>query len=153
VKKENRLPSSQDEPTERCSRRHLLLGWRLLLVFLTLGLALEIMHGFRLRSYLDVDNETRRLLWTLAHFHGTLLALVHLAFSASVRAHSAGDPPWRRRASVCLTWASLLLPSGFFLGGLIVHGSDPWLGILLVPLGGLLLLVGVASAAHGFARR
>ena len=27
--------------------------------------------------------EARRLMWTLAHTHGTLLGLVHLAFSAT----------------------------------------------------------------------
>lgn len=145
------LPLSQDEATDRCARRHLVLGWRLLLVFLALGIALELMHGFKLRLYLDVTSETRRLMWTLAHAHGTLLALVHLAFAASVASHTAGDPPWRRRASWLLTWSSLLLPAGFFLGGLVVHGSDPWIGVLLVPLGALLLLAGVASAARGFA--
>lgn len=141
-----------DETTERCARRHLVLGWRLLLVFLALGLALELMHGFKLRLYLDVSNETRRLMWTLAHAHGTLLALVHLAFAASVRAHSQGDPSWRRHASWLLTGSSLLLPGGFFLGGLVVHGSDPWIGVLLVPLGALMLLAAVASAARGFSR-
>ena len=141
-----------DEATALCARRHLVLGWRLLLLFLTLGFALEIMHGFKVRLYLDVTNETRRLVWTLAHAHGTLLALVNLAFAASVRTYSSGDPAWRRRASWCLAASSLLLPLGFFLGGLVVHGSDPWMGILLVPLGALFLLVAVASAARGFAQ-
>jgi hypothetical protein len=145
--------STHDAATELCARRHLVLGWRLLLLFLTLGIALELMHGFKLRLYLDVTNETRRLMWTLAHAHGTLLALVNLAFAASVRAHSSGDPGWRRLSSRLLAASSLLLPLGFFLGGLVVHGSDPWIGILLVPLGALLLLVAVASAARGFAQR
>lgn len=144
---------SLDDATLRCARRHTILGWRLLLVFLTLGIALELMHGLKVRLYLDVDNETRRLMWTLAHAHGTLLALVHLAFAAGVRAESEGDPAWRRRASRLLTWASLLLPTGFFLGGLVVHGSDPWVGVLLVPIGALLLLAGVATASRGFSSR
>jgi len=144
--------SNLDEATLRCARRHTLLGWRLLLVFLTLGFALELMHGLKLRLYLDVDQETRRLMWTLAHAHGTLLALVHLAFASGVRAFSQGDPAWRRNASRLLTGSALLLPAGFFLGGLVVHGSDPWIGIVLVPVGALMLLLGVASAARGFAR-
>jgi len=140
---------STDEATERCARHHLRLGWWLLLVFLTLGLVLEFMHGFKIRWYLDVSNETRRLMWRLAHAHGNLLALVHLAFSAGVRLSAGGDPSWRRWASRLLTSGSILLPGGFFLGGLVVHGSDPWIGILLVPVGAFLLLAGVTLAARG----
>jgi len=142
-----------DEATERCFRRHLAWGWWLLALFLSLGIALELMHGFKLRLYLDVSNDTRRLMWRLAHAHGTLLALVHLAFAAGVRAASSGDPAWRRRASRLLTWGALLLPLGFFLGGVVVHGSDPWLGVLLVPLGALCLLAAVLLTARGLGRR
>ncbi|MCI0573523.1 MAG: hypothetical protein L0Y66_22490 [Myxococcaceae bacterium] len=141
-----------DEATLRCFRKHMRLGWWFLLLFLGLGIALELMHGFKLRSYLDVANETRRLMWRLAHAHGTLLALVHLAFAVSVRLGSSGDPVWRRRASWLLTWAAVLLPTGFFLGGVVVHGSDPWFGVLLVPVGALLLLAGVAITARGLGR-
>ncbi len=35
-----------DEPTRAYSRRHLRFGWWSLLVFLTLGIALESLHGF-----------------------------------------------------------------------------------------------------------
>ena len=45
--------------------------------------------------------------------------------------------------------ATCMLPAGFFLGGLVIHGGDPGLGILLVPPGGLLLLLSV----FGIARR
>jgi len=63
-----------DAPTY--ALRHLRFGWWSLLVFATLGLILESLHGFKVRAYLDVSNETRRLMWTLAHAHGTLLAVV-----------------------------------------------------------------------------
>ncbi|HEY8174006.1 MAG TPA: hypothetical protein VIH21_13040, partial [Dehalococcoidia bacterium] len=59
------------------ARRHLRFGWWSLFVFATLGLTLEALHGFKVRAYLDVSNDTRRLMWTLAHAHGTLLGLVH----------------------------------------------------------------------------
>ena len=39
-------------------------------VFGTLGLVLETLHGFKIGAYLDVSNETRRLMWRLAHVHG-----------------------------------------------------------------------------------
>ena len=65
------------DPTRRYVRRHLRFGWWSVLVFLTLGTALEVMHGFKVDWYLNVANETRRLMWTLAHAHGVLLGLVH----------------------------------------------------------------------------
>src|SRR5690606_12227628 len=43
--------------------------------------------------------------------------------------------------SVSLDLASLLLPLGFFLGGLWHYAGDPGLGVLLVPVGGALLVV------------
>ena len=42
------------------ARRHLRVGWWSLLAFATLGLALESLHGFKVRAYLDVSSETRR---------------------------------------------------------------------------------------------
>lgn len=43
--------------------------------------------------------------------------------------------------------ASVLLPGGFFLGGIFIHGGDPGLGIFLVPLGaGFLFLVVLLTA-------
>ena len=61
------------------ARRHIRFGWWSLLVFASAGLVLESLHGFKVRAYLDTSNETRRLMWTLAHAHGTLLALVNVA--------------------------------------------------------------------------
>ena len=67
------------------SNRHLRFGWWLLLVSLSLGLVLEALHGFKLGWYLDVTNETRQLMLTLAHAHGTLLALVNIAAGLTAR--------------------------------------------------------------------
>src|SRR5882757_6559314 len=72
-------------PTFLLIRRHLRFGWWTLLIFLTAGLALEALHGLKIGAYLNVSNETRRLMWTLAHAHGTLLGLVHLGFAATIR--------------------------------------------------------------------
>src|SRR5881409_2033503 len=98
------------------SRRHLLLGWWSLLVFATLGLTLEALHGFKVRAYLDVSNETRRLMWTLAHANGTLLAVVHVIFGLTVRTSPELNGRNLRLISGSLVGASLLLPGGFFLG-------------------------------------
>jgi len=53
----------------------------------------------------------------------------------------------RKLASAALKAATILLPGGFFLGGLVIHNGDPGLGILLVPLGALLLLIAVVLCA------
>ena len=135
-----------DGPTLFCVRRHLRFGWWSLLVFLTLGIVLEAMHGFKIGWYLDVSNATRRLMWTLAHTHGTLLALVHIAFAVTVPFLANRERP-RRWVSGCLYGASVLLPGGFFLGGIVVYGGDPSLGILLLPVGAALLFVGVLITA------
>jgi hypothetical protein len=129
--------------------RHFRFGWWALFVFAALGVALEAMNGFKFGWYLSVANETRRLLLTLAHAHGVLLGLVNIAFAASVRATVAEETAWARRASPCLLAAGVLLPGGFALGGLVFYGGDPGLGIALVPVGAVLLLVGLFLTARG----
>jgi hypothetical protein len=130
------------------SRRHLSFGWWSLLIFATLGLALESLHAFKVPGYLDVSNETRRLMWTLAHAHGTLLGVLHVIFGLTLRA--TGIPAaWNPRpASLCLMGSSLMLPGGFFLGGVAFYSGDPGLGVLLVPVGGVLLLVAILWIAR-----
>ena len=52
---------------------------------------------------------------------------------------------WRLKlVSFFLLDATVLIPLGFFLGGLAPSESDPWKGIILVPLGALLLFIAVA---------
>ena len=128
-------------------RRHLQMGWWTLLVFLTMGLALETMHGFKVGAYLNVSNETRRLMWTLAHAHGTLLGLVNLAFAATLRVLGAWPATRQRLASAALLGATVLMPAGFFLGGLFIYAGDPGLGVVLVPVGGLLLFAAILLTA------
>src|SRR5262245_51424463 len=94
---------------EALARRHRRLGWWLLLLWLTIGIALEAMHGFKVSWYLAVGNETRRHLLTLGHAHGTLLALVHLVFATTL-AHATLTTGTARVGSACLTAASFLLP-------------------------------------------
>ena len=130
------------------TRRHLRFGWWSLLVFLTLGLVLEVLHGFKVGLYLDVSNETRRLMWTLAHAHGTLLGLVHIAFALSLRHYRQWPRRNHARASWSLVAASVLLPGGFFAGGAMAYDGDPGLGILLVPMGAACLMITVFLSAR-----
>jgi hypothetical protein len=129
-------------------QRHLRFGWWSLLIFSALGLVLESLQGFKVRAYLDLTNETRRLMWTLAHAHGTLLAVIHVIFALTVRASPDFDPRDLRAISTALVGASLLLPGGFFLGGVVFYGGDPGLGVLLVPVGAMLLLAAVFLIAR-----
>ena len=145
------LPAGSGTP-ELC-RLHLRVGFWALLLFLSCGIALEALHGFKAGFYLDVSNETRRLVWTLAHAHGTLLAVLNLVFASALPAMTGWSGPSRLVASRCLLGASILLPLGFFLGGVFVHEGDPGLGVLLVPPGALLLFVAVFLAARGAGSR
>jgi len=126
-------------------RRHLRIGYVGLAVFLTVGAALEALHGFKVGFYLDADSETRRLMWRLAHAHGTLLSLVHIVYALTIRAVPAAARPI---ASSTLTAALLLIAGGFFVGGLSVAGGDPNPGVLLVPAGFVALLVSVVTTAR-----
>jgi hypothetical protein len=133
-------------------RRHLLIGWLGLLVFLTLGVVLEALHGFKVGFYLDAHNSARRLMWTLCHAHGTLFSIVHIAFACSLGLLES--VPWRsaRLVSWCLIGAIIVMPLGFFLGGFQVYGGDPGIGVLIVPIGALMLLCGVATFSMILAR-
>ncbi|HKB92401.1 MAG TPA: hypothetical protein VKC60_17935 [Opitutaceae bacterium] len=132
------------------SDRHLRFGWWSLLAYLTLGIGLEILHGLKLGWYLDVGNEMRRLMFTLAHAHGVLLALVNIA--AGLTGRLVPGFVIARGASASLVWAAILIPLGFLLGGIVVHGGDPGLGIFLLPIGAFLLLYGVARLASDLSK-
>ena len=127
------------------AHRNLRFGWWSLLVFLSLGGALETLHGFKIGWYVDVGYETRRLMFTLAHAHGTLLALINIA--AGLTARKVDRFELRPSVSFALIWAAILLPAGFFLGGIVIYDGDPGLGVWLVPVGAILLFYGVARIA------
>jgi len=137
---------------ERLARKHLRFGWWSLLVFLSLGVLLEAFHGFKISYYLDVSNAARRLAFRLGHAHGTLLSLVHVAFALTLASRFAPAARLAERASPLLGGATLLLPGGFLLGGLFLHGGDPGVGVFLVPVGALALFFAVFSIAKGIPR-
>jgi len=133
-------------------RRHFLVGWWSVFGFAGLGLVLEAFHGFNIGAYLDAANETRRLMWTLAHAHGTLLGLVHIVFGLTLTQLPRLEPAVMRLASQALVGASIFLPLGFFLGGVRFYAGDPGLGIALVPVGAVLLLAAVWQTARAISR-
>lgn len=137
-------------PAPSYADRHLRYGWWSVFTFLTLGVVLETLHGFKIGWYLNVDQEMRRLMFTLAHAHGTLLGLVNIAAGLTLR--NVNGFVLARSASLALLWGALLLPVGFLLGGIVLHDGDPGLGVILVPIGALFLLYGAWSAARAMSR-
>jgi hypothetical protein len=129
--------------------RNLRFGWWALLIFLAMGILLEALHGLKVGAYLDVGNHTRRAMWTLAHAHGALFSRVNIAFALTLRSLGLADAAWTRLASITLIAGSVCVPGGFFLGGLFFWRGDPGLGIVLAPIGGLLLLISVITTARG----
>jgi hypothetical protein len=145
--------SEAQSPTDTdISERHLRAGWWALLIYLLLGLGLEALNGFKIGWYLDVDNETRRTMLRLAHAHGALLGLCNLAFASTLDSGRV-DRTRVGLASACLLAATVLLPAGFLLGGVVIYDGDPGLGIVLVPLGALVLVLGVGQIALATLRR
>jgi len=130
--------------------RNLRFGWWSLLVFLSLGGLLEIFHGLKIAWYVDVGNDMRRLMFTLAHAHGTALALVNIAAGLTTRAVKGLTA--RKSVSFSLIWAGILFPLGFFLGGVVTYGGDPGLGIWLVPIAALLLFYSVLRFARDLSK-
>jgi hypothetical protein len=126
--------------------RAMVWGWILLSVFLPLGLTLEALHALKVPTYLN--SEMRRELWTLSHAHGNLLGLLCLSFAA-LGERAIADPAARSSVARWLVLGSVLMPAGFFLGGILNHEGDPSLGILLVPLGAACLLYALVRTAIG----
>lgn len=123
--------------------RTLRTGWILLAVSLPLGLSLEALHAWKAQAYLQ--SEVRREMWRLAHAHGTLLGILLLVFAALAPRYLA--PEASARIARDLRFGAVLMPLGFFVGGVLNREGDPSLGIVLVPLGALFLIVALVRAA------
>ena len=142
-------PAPSDSPArQRLIRRHLVEGWGALCLFLVLGAVLELLLAFKIDFYVRADQTTVRLMWRLAHGHGTLLGVVHLAFAFSLSCLSERHVPQPAGLlSGFLSAASLLIPGGFFLAGLDVDQGDPGAAVALVPMGAVLLIFTAGSLA------
>ena len=143
--------SKQALPVAQLADRNLRFGWWSLVIFLSLGAVLETLQGFKIGWYVDVGNDTRRLMFTLAHAHGTLLAVVNIA--AGLTARIVDRFTMRPSVSFTLIWAAILLPAGFFLGGIVIYDGDPGLGVWLVPVGAALLFYSIVRISLDLSRR
>lgn len=128
------------------SGRHLKAGWFGLAAFLCVGLVLEALHGFKIGFYTQPGNHWRREMWTLAHAHGGLISVVNIVFALCVAKRGLVSGPVRVMGML-LVIALVTMPLGFWMGGLGASESDPGVGIVMVPVGGVALVVAVVLVA------
>lgn len=110
-------------------------GWISLALWITFGVLLEGLIGFRTPGYLD--DGVRREMFRMAHAHGTLLNLILIGAAICARLNMIRIG---RMTSLGLCSAAILLPAGFFFGGLWHFKDEPGPAILLVPIGAIVLL-------------
>ena len=101
-------------------RKTVRAGWLLLAIALPFGVTLEALHGFKVQAYLA--SEMRREMWRLAHAHGTLLGMLCLVSAALAEAHI--PEAIRARVLAMIRWGAVLMPLGFFLGGVLNSEGD-----------------------------
>ena len=132
------LMRSTSSPTRALLRQ----GWISLAIWIAFGILVEGLIGYRIPALLD--DLIRREMFRLAHAHGTLLNIVLIIVAICVRLELIQIG---RLAALGLRLAAVLLPVGFFLGGLWHFRDDPGVGIFLVPIGALALLAAAVSIA------
>jgi len=132
----------EEKSSEYYIRKHLKIGWLGLVLFLALGIAIESLHGLKLPYYLDLKNSSRRLMWTLAHSHGTLFALINIAFAFTIpKLNSRKHLQW---ISISLVLGLCGMPLSFFAAGVWLQKGEPGLAVFLVPVFAFIMLAGVA---------
>ena len=119
-----------------------LQGWWGLAFWLSFGLLIEGLIGFRTPGYLQ--DQMRRELFRLAHAHGTLFSMLLIIAAFSIKGGLIKPPTAAIRS---LQAGTLLMPLGFLLGAVWHSETDPNVLIFLSPLGGLLILFSVISIA------
>lgn len=137
-------PVDQNAPAS-LGRRHQRVGWTLLFIAMLVGTTLEAALGFKATGLLL--DPIRREFWSLSHFHAGMMALVNLVYVAWSDNPRLTDSQ-QQLASRALLAGTILLPLGFFLGGLIHAEGDPGVGIFLVPLGAAALLIAIGLQAR-----
>jgi hypothetical protein len=133
---------------DRWFARMMLQGWISIALWMSFGLLLEGLLGYKIPAYMgDPD---RRELFRLAHTHGTLLGLILIAAALSSQ-RSRVEPA--RATRIALRVGSILMPLGFLIAGVDHPEGDPGLAIWLVPPSALLVIFGAVSLAVALANR
>lgn len=139
----NETQGAHEQAPDRSTRRTVVTGFFLLAVFIPMGLTLEALHALKVQVYLG--SSMRREMWTLAHAHGGILGILCLVYG-SIAERWIVEVSRRESIATWVRWGAILMPCGFFLGGIANHEGDPSLGIVLVPIGGLVLLFALIRA-------
>jgi hypothetical protein len=133
--KANATPAAvKSVATLTAADRLLRQGWASIALWMSIGLLLEGLLGYKIPAYLSDPH--RRELFRLGHTHGTLLGIL-LVVAALVLERGAAVPKAARQA---LRIGAVLMPAGFFVAGIWHTESDPGLTIWLVPAGALLVI-------------
>jgi len=117
-------------------------GWIGIAFWMSFGLLVEGLIGFRTPVYLQ--DPVRRELFRLAHTHGTVLSMLLLIVVLYLAKNLIAPP---LAALWSLRIGTILMPVGFFLGGIWHYESDPGVFVFLAPVGGLMIIFGVIAIA------
>jgi hypothetical protein len=109
--------------------------------WMTFGLLLEGFLGYKIPAYLNDD--IRRELFRLAHTHGALFSIVLIVIALCTKADFIKPNSYAQNA---LRIGSVMMPTGFLLGGVWHFESDPGYAIILAPVGGILVIFGIVSS-------
>jgi len=117
-------------------------AWIGLAFWMSFGLLLEGLIGYRIPDYLN--DPQRRELFRLAHAHGGVLSLVLLAAAFGL-GFGATEAP--RKALLALRVGVVVMPLSFLLAGMWHYSNDPGLAIWLVAPAALLVIFGIVGLA------
>ncbi len=137
---------AQESEQNHQAALQLAIGWWALALFMLGGLGLEALHLFKSSAYFEMA--IRRELWVLAHAHGALLAIINIVAGLCIRG-KVNQPRW---PLWCLRLALVLMPAGFFLGGINPFESDPSLWIVMTPIGALFAIAAAFSLGRWLLR-
>jgi hypothetical protein len=117
-------------------------GWLGTAFWMTFGLLLEGLLGYKIPAYLS--DTQRRELFQLAHAHGTLLSLVLLIAALCAKSFAVEIP---RLAQLALRIGSIFMPLGFLFAGISHPEGDPGIAIWIVPVAAVMVIFGAISLA------
>jgi uncharacterized membrane protein YgdD (TMEM256/DUF423 family) len=120
----------------------ILQAWLSIAVWMSFGLLLESLIGYRVPAYLR--DELRRELFRLAHTHGALLNLVLLGAALCIDRELVRPS---KMGLLSLRLGAIVMPVGFLLGGIWHTEGEPGIGVWLAPMGGVLVILGAVDMA------
>ncbi len=145
--KEENAPIEISRPVS--VRGAMLQAWLSIAIWMSFGLLLESLIGYRVPAYLR--DELRREIFRLAHTHGALLNLVLLGAALSIDRELVRPS---KMGLLSLRLGAVLMPVGFLLGGIWHTEGEPGIGVWLAPLGGVMVILGAVDLAiSAFKRR